>query len=473
MEGSVIRALEWDGQFHALTFADWVTVTPGEATEGLLQQVAVTLGVTANEGQERAADLFLFPASMADAKVEDICNPNNCSEFNEPYAKYYIGRLTQKGVPMPFMTMSYPSDYLEAEGVFFTNLQATEEANIMQWDLGGAESYHKLTYTGQWSYESANFSISKSFATCKFYEDTQYPEGFFTKEITPDWIEFWANPDKSMGKFNMLYTPASPIHIAAVFFDENGGKVAAVLVEYNPAGGGSSAATLSVVNGEATVETLPAESDIVQWLGSELSVSTVFAVNANSAETVFQFSQSIAMASALTTTLAPSSAVTLQTEGEYFGVTATESVEVIIVLKDANNMNLAAIYYTYTKPAGGGSLISSSTTGVSIEEADVTIAEVVNTALNGAIGVSAPSVLMVTSSAAEAYFTHALTYNECITAEFVEGELYPCEDIKVIRDSDTSFTVTTELETCERLLIFLDNTTGEVSLAVYYCKSNS
>ena len=41
MEGFVIRALEWEGQYHALTFADWVTVTPGEATEGLLQQVAV------------------------------------------------------------------------------------------------------------------------------------------------------------------------------------------------------------------------------------------------------------------------------------------------------------------------------------------------------------------------------------------------------------------------------------------------
>ena len=158
MEGFVIRALEWEGQYHALTFADWVTVTPGEATEGLLQQVAVTLGVTANEGQERAADLFLFPASMANVQATDICDENNSEcAFKEEYQKYYIGRLTQKGVPMPFMTMSYPSDYLEAEGVFFTNLQATEEANIMQWDLGGAESYHKLTYTGEWSYESANF----------------------------------------------------------------------------------------------------------------------------------------------------------------------------------------------------------------------------------------------------------------------------------------------------------------------------
>lgn len=353
MDGYVVRALGWNGEWHDLAFADWVTITTEDASEGLLKSASVTFSVSENTGDDRAADIFVFPASMANTKAEDICNPNKCDEFNAPYAQYYVGRLTQKGAPKPFMSMVYPADYLEGEGVFYTDLQPKEDANIMQWDIEGAESYHKITYTGQWSYESGSFRINKPFATCKFYEDTQYPEGFFTKEVTPDWVSLWTNEDKSMGKFEMSYIPTSAIHVAAVFYDENGGKVAAVLVEYNPAGSAGSAATLSVVNGQAEVETLSSDSELSQYLASELSVSNVFEVTAKTAETTFEFSQSFVATSVFTKQLMPSSAVSIQTEGNFFKVTATESVEVIITLKDANYMNIAAIHYTYT-PEGGG-----------------------------------------------------------------------------------------------------------------------
>lgn len=372
MEGFVIRALEWDGQWHALTFADWVTVTPGEATEGLLQNVAVTLGVSENTGKDRVADLFLFPASMADAKVEDICNPNNCSEFNEPYAKYHIGRLTQAGVPMPYI--SEYTDAMMGVETYEASLSAYTENQWWSSMAGGVSvaNQYELNYWHEWS--ELTMLFDSAFASYKIYD-------FDFNEVSADadfWLTFsaWAGNTKGKvtmdpAKFNNPYAEAPESFI--VFYDEAGKVLAGVCCKYTSTGGGSSAATLSVVNGEATVETLPAESEIVQWLGSELSVSTVFAVNANSAETVFQFSQSIAMASALTTTLAPSSAVTLQTEGNYFGVSATESVEVIIVLKDANYMNLAAIYYTYTKPAGGGSsfeIVPTETLGLMTDYGD-------------------------------------------------------------------------------------------------------
>ena len=354
MQGYVIKALEWNGQWHATAYADWVTVTPGEATEGLLQQSAVTLGVTANEGQERYADLFLFPASMANVKAEDICEANDACSIKAQYEKYYIGRLTQAGVPMPFIVPVFPSDQLEAEGVFFTDLEPKGEDNIMQWDIEGAESYHKITYTSQWSYESANFSINKPFATCKFYEDTQYPEGFFTKEVTPDWIELWTNPDKSMGKFNMLYTPSSPIHIAAVFFDENGGKVAAVLVEYNPAGGGAAAALeLSVMQGEAQVSTLAPETELYQILAGNLGVSTVFEVQA-AGDAIFQLNQPFAMASVFDMTLNTSTAVACECfDQNYVMVSPQPGAEVVIILKNEMWVNVAAIHYTCAN--GGGS----------------------------------------------------------------------------------------------------------------------
>ena len=349
MDGYVVRALGWNGEWHDTAYADWVTITTEDASEGLLKSASVTFSVAANEGDDRAADIFVFPASLANVKAEEICVSNKCEEFNASYAQYYVGRLTQKGAPKPFMSMVYPADYLEGEGVFYTDLQPKEDANIMQWDIEGAESYHKITYTGQWSYESGSFRINKPFATCKFYEDTQYPEGFFTKEVTPDWVSLWTNPEKSMGKFEMSYIPTSAIHVAAVFYDENGGKVAAVLVEYNPAGGGAQTGpTLTLMSGNATITTITEDvnPDLYWGIASNLSVQTIFDVQ-TSVDCVFEFSESIASCAVYDMSLTPTTAVNVQLMGSMFMIPAptTNGTECIIVLKDANMVNLAAIHY--------------------------------------------------------------------------------------------------------------------------------
>jgi hypothetical protein len=267
---------------------------------------------------------------------------------------------------MPFIVPVYPSDQLEAEGVYFTDLEPKGEDNIMQWDIEGADSYHKITYTGQWSYESANFHINKPFATCKFYEDTEYPVGVFTKEVTPDWIGLWTNADKSMGKFEMLNTPASPIHIAAVFFDENGGKVAAVLVEYNPAGGGASAALeLSVMQGEAQVSTLAPETELYQILAGNLGVSTVFEVQA-AGDAIFQLSQPFAMASVFDMTLNTSTAVACECfDQNCVYVSPQPGAEVVIILKNEMWVNVAAIHYTCATSGGGAAeIVPTETLGL-------------------------------------------------------------------------------------------------------------
>lgn len=359
MKGFVVKALEYDGTWHATSFADWVTATVDteSATQDILQLVAFTLSVTENTGSDRVADLFVFPASMANVKAEDICNPNKCDEFNDEYAPYHVGRVTQAGKPQPFMVPVYSSDMLEAEGVFFADLEPKGSDNIMQWDIEGAQSYHKITYTKEWAYESANFRINKPFATCKFYEDTQYPEGFFTKEVTPDWIEFWSNPDKTLGRFNMLKTPSSAIHIAAVFFDEAGNKVAAVLVEYNEAGGGSSAAApeLSLTDGQAEISTMPETSELYQILSSNLGVTAVFEVNAVGTA-MFTLNQPFSMASVFDMTLNPTSVVMTECFDQYGLAVGSEAdnAEVIIILKNDSWVNVAAIHYTYSK--GGNTL---------------------------------------------------------------------------------------------------------------------
>lgn len=278
-KGFVVRALAWNGEWHT-AFADWVTIETEESEdpEALLQNTAVIFNIAANDGEERAADLFVFPASMANVAAGDICDSEdpNCGILPE-YAKYHVGRFTQAGVPMPFIVPQYPSSMLEAEGVFFTNLGPDDADNIMKYDIVDAESYHKVTYTGEWSYESADFFINKPYASFKIYKDDDYPFGLFATQVPEDqlenyWLEVWANPDKTLGRFNMRYTPATPIHAAVVYFDENGGKVAAVLVEYNPSAGGSSeGVAFTVASGSAEVSSLEAIGHTPGMLNDKLS----------------------------------------------------------------------------------------------------------------------------------------------------------------------------------------------------------
>ena len=362
-KGFVVRALGWNGQWHDSAFADWVTIQTEESAdpEAILQNTAVIFSIAANEGEERAADLFVFPASMANVAAGDICDFNdpNCG-FLPQYAKYHVGRFTQAGVPMPFIVPQYPSSMLEAEGVFFTELGPKDSDNIMQWDIEGAESYHKVTYTGQWSYESAYFFINKPYASFKIYMDTQYPEGFFTAEVPEAemeeyWLEVWANPDKTLGRFNMRYTPATPTHAAVVYFDENGGKVAAVLVEYNPSAGGSSeGASFTVASGYAEVMGLdvmgqPAGmlNNMISGLGVTAQEEKVIMASSPEVEftTSFSFSQ-IFIIDMMGNMVDNTSAFSVyQSSNTTFKVTAANESQYLLVFMDSMGEVPVVVYY--------------------------------------------------------------------------------------------------------------------------------
>ena len=362
-KGFVVRALGWNGEWHDSAFADWVTIETEESEdpEALLQNTAVIFNIAANEGQERAADLFVFPASMANVAAGDICDFNdpNCG-FLPQYAKYHVGRFTQAGVPMPFIVPQYPSSMLEAEGVFFTELGPKDADNIMQWDIEGAESYHKVTYTGEWSYESAYFSINKPYASFKIYKDDQYPEGFFTTEVPEAemeeyWLEAWANPGKTLGRFNMRYTPATPIHAAVVYFDENGGKVAAVLVEYNPSAGGSSeGVAFTVASGSAEVSSLEAIGQTPGMLNNMISGFGVTAqeekvIMASTKEveftTNFNFSQIFIIDMTGNMVENTSAFSVYQSSNTTFKVTAASESQYLLIFMDSAGGVPVVVYY--------------------------------------------------------------------------------------------------------------------------------
>ena len=353
MDGYVVRALEWVEEWsdYDTKFAGWVNVTYGETGEGLLKNPSVTFTVTENEGDTRCADIFVFPASLANTTVEDMYDPNTMA-FKQEFKQYCKGRLTQKGAPEPFLVPISSPEAMAEVGTSFVELAEKDEANVLQWDYPGAPIYQKITYSQQWSSEEASFRITKPYASYKLLADIEYPYGVFSKDVTNDenhWIKLWTNPDKTMGKFDMNSTPSSATHTAAIFYDENNAVVAAVLVEYNPAGGGAQAGpTLSCISGVATVTPITEDvnPDLYWGLASNLGVQTIFDVQ-TSVGCVFEFSESIASCAVYDMGLSPTTAVNVQLMGTMFMIPAptTNGTECIIVLRDANMVNLAAIHY--------------------------------------------------------------------------------------------------------------------------------
>ena len=366
MNGYVVKALEFDGEYHDFEFADWVKaelMTDGEQSTDLLQLHALKLVADKNEGKERVADLFVFPASLADVTPDLICNNNDCMQFNAPYAQYYVGRISQAGVAGPFITPSSTDEMMASAGTYFEELGAKDSNNPMQWDFAGAKAFYKFTYTESWSDEEGTFTINQPFASYKLFEDTDYPMGFFSSEVTESdshWTKLWFNADKTSAKFQMPSVPSSPCQTAAVFYDEEGGILAAILLEYNPdyngGNSGGNTPTITVESGSATIADLTSIgltegflNSIVSKLGMGTAASE-FVIMAETAEagysTSFEF-QSIFILDTDGNVLEPATFSCYADSSKTFKITATSDADYILLFMDANGGFPAVAYYTY------------------------------------------------------------------------------------------------------------------------------
>ena len=351
MDGYVVRALEWVEEWsdYDTKFAGWVNVTYGETGEGLLKNPSVTFTVTENEGDTRCADIFVFPASLANTTVEDMYDPNTMA-FKQEFKQYCKGRLTQKGAPEPFLVPISSPEAMAEVGTSFVELAEKDEANVLQWDYPGAPIYQKITYSQQWSYEEASFRITQPYAYYKLLADIDYPYGVFSKDVTDDenhWIKLWTNPDKTMGKFEMNSTPSSATHTAAIFYDENNAVVAAILIAFESNGGGSSSgATISSAMTGTEFETLD-EYTAAPYV-SNLGVPCLYLLSTNAYNTLIaKCSVPFATYSAFNTSLVPISFdITPMPDGQTFMIPGyAAETRAIVVLKDANGVNVAAFYY--------------------------------------------------------------------------------------------------------------------------------
>ena len=363
-EGFVVRAIEWDGTWHAISYADWVETTVGEFDEtmGPLQTVDVQLSVSENDGETRTADIFVFPASLAETLVEQICNPNNCEEFNEPFAKYHVGRLVQAGQVPPYLTPLSSEEMMEEVGTSFTLLDPKGDDNVMQWDFN-APVYQKITYTTEYSYEEAKFECSQPYAYVELYEDTDYPMGLFSKKLTEEddcWITFQPfGEGNSKGVFNMNYLPEEPIHTAAIFYDENDQILAAVLVEFASSISGGDDAPFTVASGSAEIVKLGMESEIAQILSGNFSVSEVYQITTGdkmiSVNTTLDIWDGFGI-DPMTWGELNGGPLQLSVPTMYFMVNdPSQRTEAIYVFKGEMGVNIAAIYYVYDPAASSGS----------------------------------------------------------------------------------------------------------------------
>lgn len=284
-EGAVVRALEWEGKWHATQYASWVDAKIGEydASAGVLQNVPVTIDVTENAGPERYADIFVFPVSMANVKAEDICDMNSptCA-FKPEYEKYCIGRLTQGGIVPPYITPISTPEAMAEVGTYFADLEAESEDNILKWDFK-APVYHKITYTGELSPEEASFECNEAYSKVKVFADVNFPFGEFSKDVTEDktfWLKFTSFAENKKGRFSYNSMPETQTHAAAVFYDADDSILAAVLIVFDPSSTGEEEeGVISLKSGEAELVKLTS-GDVYEVLASNYTITDVFQVTA-------------------------------------------------------------------------------------------------------------------------------------------------------------------------------------------------
>lgn len=361
MEGFVVRALGFNGEWHDTSYADWVTaeIENGnpESTE-VLTLSAVYFSAAENTGKERVADIFIFPASMANVAADAICDiySPTCG-FLPQYEKYYIGRLTQAGKAAPYI-----SEYNDMMSGVETNKASLTAYETSQWwasMVGGlsATNQYELTYWDQWSELTLQFDAP--FAEYKIFDYDFIEVTGAALDTFWIWFTNWSDKGKVMMDPSLFNNPnAESPESFIVFYDESGKALAGICCKYTaaPAGGGSSA-PISVKSGNAEASVglsgmgLPEGSlnQIISGLGVG-SAQTEMLIMASESEVEFTANFNIGQifvlngAGAMET---PAGFSCYQSSYTDFKVTAASGTECILLFMDSDGNLPVVAYYSF------------------------------------------------------------------------------------------------------------------------------
>lgn len=350
--GFVVKALEWMGDWHDTKYADWVTVQIGDAdatetSDKLLQNLAVSFSVTANDGDDRCADIFVFPASLADIEAGQICDGNSSTcAVKAEYQKYCVGRLTQAGKPKPYVSFASMPEPYKAELSNYTE---------SQWWAGYAadnfripvENQYELVYTDE--YSECVLEFSSAYASYKIFDFDFYEVG--DSALSSFWLTFTGFAENVKGrvemdpsKFNNPYASAPESFI--VLYDAAGQPLAGICCRYSATGSTSTAFTVTGISGDPAITAVDPSSDTYMWLSSEFSVDAIYEISAPAAITLM-FSSSVAGFRMYEITGKPSNSIL---QADLMSDTMlriktpdVNNTEAIIVLQNALGLNVAAL----------------------------------------------------------------------------------------------------------------------------------
>ena len=369
-KGLVARALGYNGEWHELNYADWISleVKAKEFVTPLQKDIVVEIKPSANEGAERMADIFVFPASLAELTAAEICDENdNEYGFKEEYKKYYIGRLHQDGAEP--VNPEEPGGYItlsdNPEEVYEASLRKETES----WLAGtlDAEQVYTLTYTKE--YSGAVLVFAEAFASYKIfdYDVNEVPEN----QEDSFWLEF--NPFAQNAKVQVYMSPdkfsnaeASKPESFIAFYDASGKCLAALDCIFDPAGNaGGDAQGVKLVLGNGTVEPMGQEDMYYGFLSSEYSTTNLYNVRVSSRYVQLDLGATPSGFKILSDQPGPDGALPEITDGSfslegamngaYVDVAASvaDGTGCIIIFKDENMMNTCAIHFIYDSNVSG------------------------------------------------------------------------------------------------------------------------
>ena len=361
MEGFVVRALGFNGEWHDTSYADWVTaeIENGnpESTE-VLTLSAVYFSAAENTGKERVADIFIFPASMADVKVEEICDGSSptCA-FLPEYEKYYLGRLTQAGKTAPYI--SELNDMMSGVETYKASLTTYESSQWWASLVGGLSvtNQYELTYWDQGS--ELTLLFDSPFAEVKIFDFDCVEVSGAALDTFWLWFTNWSDKGKVMMDPSLFNNPnaASPESFI-VFYDEAGKALAGICCKYEAApSGGETSTPISLKAGSAEVAVgvsgmgLPDGflNQIISGLGVG-TAQTEMLIMASTAEVEFTANFNISQIFVLNTEgqmVSPAGFTCYQSSYTDFKVTAASGTECILLFMDMNGNLPVVAYYSF------------------------------------------------------------------------------------------------------------------------------
>ena len=404
-KGFVIRALEYKGEWHDTRYADWVHSSISES-EGYFNWFNAEITVDGNGSETRMADIFVFPASLANLDATAICDENSpeCA-FKEEYAKYCIGRLVQEGESAAYITLSDNEDE-----TYKATLEPETTWLASQFDAGQA---YTLTYSDKFS--SAVLLFSEPFARYEVYD---YDINLVAEDAQEDfWLTF--NPFMSNSRANVCMDPSLFSNAGAekpesfvVVYDENDVALAAIQCIYDEnASGGNEGGNLVCNSGNAEVRLMDPSNEYYEMFQGAFTVEKeIYELSTSATKVNLDYASrysNFLLYDMSGEKLENGTGITIEANTAnnfdvFVGDDVTEASKWIIVIQDENRINMAVILFCYN-PEGGAELPFSFAYPTMVSGAKLSACPdaYVKEVLGQGLGLKAENIALLTYTVAE------------------------------------------------------------------------